>query len=362
MIKSLELFNFRNYSKEQFEFSSKKIVFTGENGQGKTNILEAIYFLSILRSFRTSSIKTLTKINQSAFRIKSEINLNQNFNTIYEIEYSNRRILRIDGNSINKATQFIGGIKTIIFAPNDIQIVTASSIIRRRFINIYLSTLNPAYLNALSEYNTALKIRNNLLKKSSNLQEFIAFEEILAAKGAFLVNMRSETLKNLSDEINKIYLDIKNEENLFNLKYSPLTATCDKNTFLDKLVSDRQKDILKGYTSIGPHCDDFEFRLNGKALRHFGSTGQCRLASLCLKMASINLMKSLSKTTTMGKIIVLVDDVTGELDERTKHAFFNAINNSDQIFFTFTQTPHSDFFTNAEFFTINSGTSTKQHP
>lgn len=358
MIKNLNLVNFRNYTELNLNFSNRKIVFTGANGQGKTNILEALYFLSILRSFRTSSIKAITKINTPGFYIKAEIENNTlQWSRKLEIEYSSRRILKIDGNTVYKASHFITNIKTVVFSPNDIEIITSSSAVRRRFINIFISNVIPEYLNALSEYIEALKTRNLMLKSGASENEFKVFEHIMAQQGAFIIECRKKIFMQLSQKMIETYNSIRNDIKSFQIKYMPDPAGASGiDPFLKKLESTRKKDKTKGYTPYGPHCDDFDIILNGKQLRQFGSNGQCRLAAICLKMAAISVLHS--NKTENNNVIVLIDDVTGDLDEKTKKAFFKTIETTEQTFFTFTEKPQSDIFKNAEFFEVNNGSVT----
>ena len=146
--------------------------------------------------------------------------------------------------------------------------------------------------------------------------------------------------------------DIKGGDPVFSLKYNHNQATAIEASFLAKLADERPKELARGYTLFGPHLDDFEFILEDKSLRHFGSAGQCRLASLCLKMAAVSVMQQDSGDT---KVITLVDDVTGELDEKTRDAFFRVISKSEQTFFTFTEKPADEYFKEAAFYKISNG-------
>jgi DNA replication and repair protein RecF len=360
MIKNLRLVNFRNYSELNLNFSNRKIVFTGTNGQGKTNILEAVYFLSILRSFRTSSIKAMTRISAPGFYIAAEIeHPSLTWSKKLEIEYESRRILKIDGNSVSKASHFITNLKTVVFSPADIEIITSTSAVRRRFINIFASNLVPGYLNALSEYLEALKNRNLMLKSGASEYEFRAYEQIIAQQGAFIIKTRKKIFSLLTDEMVKTYKSINKNITSFNLKYLPDPAgNAGTESYLEKLALSRDKDKNKGYTSYGPHCDDFELILNGKHLRHFGSNGQCRLAAICLKMAAVAVLNS-ENFQNNDNIIVLIDDVTGDLDEKTKKAFFMTVETTEQTFFTFTEKPQSSLFSNASFYKVDNGSVTE---
>jgi DNA replication and repair protein RecF len=353
MISNLTLRNFRNYANLSMSFPEKTNVLVGENGQGKTNLLEAVFFLSMLRSFRTSSIKDLQKIGNKDFFLSASVNTGKGWDELLEIEYSDKRRLRIDSSPIPKASEFIGKIRTVVFSPSDIMLVTESTGLRRRFINMLISSFSKPYLASLNEYADALKMRNALLKEGKpDPASMTAFEQIMSRSGAEIVKKRTEVLNALSSEMLSLISDIKGGDPVFSLKYNFHPATTVESSFLAKLADDRQKELVRGYTLFGPHLDDFEFILEDKSLRHFGSAGQCRLASLCLKMAAVSVME---KDNTDSKVTTLVDDVTGELDEKTRDAFFWAISKSEQTFFTFTEKPGDDYFKDAAFYKISNG-------
>lgn len=353
MINDIVLRNFRNYQNLNVKFSRKINVFTGANGQGKTNLLEAIYFLGILRSFRTSAVKDLDKINSDGFYLSATVDTGKGWDQLLEVEYTDKRRLRIDGVPVYKASEFIGNLKLVAFVPTDIMLVSEGSPLRRRFINMLISAIKPAYLLALNEYAGALKMRNALLKENFDPAAMAAFEKILAEKGSFIVSQRQDVFADLSHEMVKLLKDIRDDVDGFSLKYSPFSGTADETAYLARFVENREKDIARGYSSFGPHSDDFEFLLNGKSLRHFGSNGQCRMASLCLKMASVTIMDQ--ENPDHPRVVTLVDDVTGDLDEKTTDAFFRVIDKSEQTFFSFTEKPVNEFFNDAEMFNIANG-------
>lgn len=353
MVNDLLLKNFRNYENFYIKFSNKVNSFVGINGAGKTNILEAIYFSSLLRSFRTAALKDLAKIGSDGFYISSNLNTGKGWNQLIEIDYRGERHLKIDGELIRKGSEFIGKMNVVVFAPNDIKIVTDGSPLRRRFINMILSSTFPSYLNALNDYNRALKSRNILLKNRSVGGEIEAFEQILAEKGVYILNYRKQFLNKLSDEMLIILQRIRSDVDQFRIRYITHSETVDKDSYLLKFNKDSEKDIARGYTTFGPHVDDFDFVMNSKSLRHFGSTGQCRITSLCLKMATVAIIDR--EKSIDSKIVTLVDDVTGDLDANTKNAFFEVIDKSEQTFFTFTEKPKDLFFENSENFNISNG-------
>jgi len=353
MISSIILRNFRNYANLSIDFPKKTNLLIGENGQGKTNLLEAIFFLSLLRSFRNSSIKDLQKIGNKEFFLSASVDRGKGWDELLEIKYADKRKLSIDSAPIRKASEFIGTIKTVAFSPSDIMLVTESTGLRRRFLNMLISSFNKQYLADLNEYSNALKMRNALLKEGRpDPNAMTAFEQIMARSGTAIVKKRTEVLGLLSSEMLLLISDIKGGDPVFSLKYNFHPVTSLETSYLAKLADERQKELARGYTLFGPHLDDFEFILEDKSLRHFGSTGQCRLASLCLKMAAVTVMQSDSDDS---KVITLVDDVTGELDKKTRNAFFRVISKSEQAFFTFTEKPSDEYFKDAGIFEIKNG-------
>ncbi len=345
MISSLSLRDFRNYSELNLTFKSTVNVFIGQNGEGKTNLLEAIFFISMLRSFRTSQLKDLKKIGGKGFYIKSQVNIGQAWEQLLEVEYLDKRKLRMDGAPVSKASEFIQKFKAVAFSPDDILIVSGSSGLRRRYFDMLISTLHPEYLTILSDYLTVLKTRNVMLRSNNpDLTLMDVYEAMIAEKGCTIVDYRKKACEALKNEINGLINSIKADSVKFDIDYRFHSGTNNNELFQNRLKRDREKDKLKGYTSFGPQVDDFDFLYSGKLLRHFGSTGQCRLLALCLKLGKINLISKLEEGRgEKSKIVVLVDDVTGELDQVTKDAFYRIIKCADQMFFTFTEKIDDDF-------------------
>jgi DNA replication and repair protein RecF len=159
----------------------------------------------------------------------------------------------------------------------------------------------------------------------------------------------------LAEEVLGLLKEFHDDKTEFSVKYRVQHAISDRESYLAKFESERTKEFQKGISLFGPQVDEIDFYYNGKLLRNFGSTGQCRLISLCLKMAEVNILARSGDNEDSGKLIILVDDVTGELDLNTKKSFFKVINKADQAFFTFTENPQDEYFENADIFSINDG-------
>jgi len=356
MIKRLLLNNFRNYKQAEISFNSQNIVFTGRNGQGKTNLLEAVFFLSVLRSFRTSKSGDLKKIGNDSFYLGAEIEKNK-WNEFIEVRYGENgsRKLSIDNFPVLKGSEFINRIRTVVFSPEDINIVNSYSGIRRKFMDILISVIDPLYLNALKDYSVALKNRNALLRGSeADLQSMDVYEDIMAEKSFKIINERRKYKEILIFEVNKLLTALSNK-NIFDIRYSSEIKNISKDFLKNKFYTERTRDFKRGFTGFGPQSDEFELFFSNKLMRNFASTGQCRLISLCLKMAKFNILCQ-NKNSELENVLVLVDDVTGELDEMMREMFFKVISRAGQAFFTFTEKPDFDFFKDCEYYKISDAT------
>ncbi len=353
MIKRIILRNFRNYIDTDLSINSALNVFTGRNGQGKSNLLEAIFFVSTLRSFRTVQIKDLKTIGKDNSYVGAEID-RQSWTEFLEINISDigKRKLSIDRVPVSRASEFIKRIKAVAFSPDDINIISGVSSLRRRMLDMFISMMETEYLSVLHDYSLALKSRNAVIKLDRNINVIKAFEPAMASGGSFIVAQRQKYSGILGSEIENIIKNFFTEKVSFNIKYRNSSGTDDYDRYMAIFERERERDIRRGYTSFGPQLDDFDFNYNHKLLKNYGSTGQCRLISLCMKMAEINI---LSAGKENNNIVVLVDDVTGELDSTTREMFLKVINQARQIFFTFTEKPEDNFFGTATFYEIKDG-------
>ncbi len=342
LIERLELVNFRNYGVGKFQFSSPQVVLFGPNGSGKTNLLESIYFLSILRSFRTISCRELISVGERSFSLKARINKGAYREELRILQtMSGKREVWIDSNSIHRSSEFIREFRTVVFVPEDWNISGGSSSFRRRYFDMMISILDRNYLLALNNYHRALLQRNRALKIKEPSAVTGAFEPEMALNAPYIAKQRYAYAKLIEKEVTRM---LKEDGNLeFSIVYHPNYPTSSAE-YLKMLERDRPKEQLHQFTMTGPQLDDYEFILNGKLLRSYGSTGQIRIISLLLKLAEFNLIKS----TTSEPVVVLIDDVTGDLDEWNKMRFYNIISDAQQQFFTFTELPNQKFFLDAE--------------
>ncbi len=332
MLQRLKLTDYRNYERLDLAFAPGITVLVGDNGQGKTNILEAVYFLSILRSFRTNRIRDLNRWTTRGFTIYGEVEVGEQVHRL-GLEYQDRsRRLRVNGDNIKRASDFIGRFFAVAFIPEDIELVKGSASDRRRFLDISLSQLQPGYLTSLQQYDRALKSRNALLRDSGSDAAARAFDQILAREGAAIIDHRNALFDELKEVLEQTSRDLLPAASELQIRYQPSISGKHEDSreqeILQVLASNRERDRLRGLTHAGPHRDDFTFRLDGKPLGSFGSEGQCRLAALSLKLAKARYFLDRKDA---GEVILLIDDVIGELDQRGRQAFLGTLRQARQV-------------------------------
>lgn len=336
-ITTLKLRNFRNVARGVYEFSASRVLFLGPNGVGKSNLLEAIGFLSVLRSFRGAPVREMTMLDEHEFTIAAKLDCGTYKKQLALREGASGRELFEERKPVSRSSDFIRNFRTVVFAPEDRMIVAGGASHRRRFFDMLISVLEPRYFAALGDCNRALKQRNRALRSGGKGAE--CFDPVLAESAGVLTAFRREYAAMLEKEVNKLMFP----HGVFGVKCR-FSAPEDMGGFLKLLASERARELRRGATLCGPHLDDFELTLDGKSLRSCGSNGQIRLVSLYLKLAEFALVKRLAELP----VLVLADDVTGELDAANTGRFFELTQVADQAFFTFTRRPDAPFFSAAQ--------------
>ncbi len=340
MITKLSLENFRLFEKLDLSFDAESVIISGANGQGKTSVLEAVFYLANLRSFRTVKNAEIRKIGADSFRLSATLN-DGRWNTNLELENGLNKRLKADGVPITKASDFTGKIQTIAFLPDDNAIIGGTSLLRRRFFDMFISMLDPQYFSALQQYSAAVKIRNFLLRSEKFDPDVMrSYHPVIAENGTVIVQKRKTYTKILTDSMRQIFERIRPEFHSFSIRMRSGKDTDTEEMFLKRLNQKTEYDRVRGFTAIGPHLDDFDFIANEKNLRIYGSNGQRRITSFALKMAQFDLAAAKDTKNT----VVIVDDATGDLDYRTKNAFFEKIQTAGQLFFAFTDIENSPLF------------------
>ncbi len=350
-IKKLELENFRNYKKQVFEFSPEKNIIYGLNGQGKTNVIEAIYFFVNGKSYRTSKDNEVINFDSDFCKIKILFNDGERDNK-GEIIIQNKKIVAVNDIPLGKLSELIGFINIVIFTPDMLSVVKEGPGVRRQFLDILISQLKPVYFKTLLNYYKVLINRNNILKRKnkSELSTIAVWNEKLAEYGTVIAKYRYDMI----EKINEVIKNIEFENIKEDLKLEYISGIkndfCDKNEFLKQLESSLPKEIEKGLTLIGPQRDDFEIKMNGKSIKKYGSQGQIRTSVLKLKLTECEIIKQ----STGRKPILLLDDILSELDKKRKEFFMKKIGDM-QIFITCTQKENAANNENAKYFCIENG-------
>lgn len=356
-IKEINLKHYRNYDSAKASFSPNLNVFLGRNAQGKTNFLEAIYFLSLTRSHRTRSDKELIHFNEKEVQVSGEI-VRQNGTITLDINLSDKgRVTEVNHLKQAKLSDYIGAMTVVLFAPEDLQLVKGSPSLRRKFLDIDLGQIKPVYLSDLSNYNHVLRQRNTYLKTAQTVDmAFLSvLDEQLADYGSRVMEHRLNFIEKLSQEADKHHFTISTELEHLTIKYLASVKFNQVDTirqdFLKQLTKNHQRDLFKKNTGVGPHRDDLSFFINDINAT-FGSQGQQRSLILSLKLAEIELIKSI----TGDSPILLLDDVMSELDNHRQLKLLEAIRDNVQTFITTTSLEHlSNLPANLKIFTIQSG-------
>lgn len=325
MIEYVELRNFRNHLNEKFTLNNQVFI-EGDNGTGKTSLLEALYYVSLLKSHRTSDDASLIMHDKPYAKITVKTDKH-----LYEVVIqSDKKHLSLDKVSIKKMSQFIGGYKVIIFSPEDLDLIKGMPRIRRQFLDIEMFQINPDYMNALTSYKKVLNQRNGLLKRLS-LNDDRVFLRILTKRitdeAKVIIHERAKFIQSLNQAFKSHFRHL-NAVDEVEVIYEPNTAIDDLEvTFKSKI----ERDILSKSTNNGPHRDDFLILFNGNPAKDFASQGQQRLMTIALKLAIIDLIKE--------EAIILLDDILSELDDQTTNRIESIFNLGKQVIITGTNNP-----------------------
>lgn len=331
-IKNIKLNNFRNYSNQEIDLEKEINLFVGDNAQGKTNILEAIFLCAIGKSFRAKKEKELIKIDEQNACVEIEFEKSDRIGKI-KIELSEKKNVFINGIKQNKLSDILGNINIVMFSPDDIEILKSGPAKRRRFLNIIISQLRPKYVYCLNMYLKTLEQRNNYLRqikienKPKELLEI--WDEKLAEYANNIFYYRNDFIEKIKNKINKIHNEITENKEEIKVKY--ITDCVDKDKYLKELKNSWDTDIQKGYTTKGIHRDDFYVYINGKQVNIYGSQGQNRTAILSLKLSELEIIYD-----EIGEYpILLLDDFMSELDSKRIENFLKSVSNT-QILITCT--------------------------
>ena len=329
----LRLRDFRNYARLDADFEPGFHLRLGDNAQGKTNILEAVYLMATLRSFRGVGSAQMIRHGQRGYFVGGKI-IGAGEREIKMFWSASEKNLSLDNNPVKKLADYLGVLRAVVFCTEDLQLVKGAARARRRFLDLLLAQTNPAYLPLLQRYMRAVRARNALLKnRSADEAALDSFSQELVKLGDEIIRVRRELVPKFSPLARLAYRRISNDAEELRIEYRPSV----KNDFAVELAQSRARERNFRATLIGPHRDDLQLLLNEKSAAQFGSEGQKRTLAIALKMAQAEFLGGVHGSAP----VLLIDDVMGELDLKRRSGFLplleQARKTSGQVFMTATE-------------------------
>lgn len=330
-IKRLQMLNYRNYNVLDISLGPHVNVFMGDNAQGKTNILEGIYYCAFARSHRTSKDRELINWNADNALLSVSVGRERLDKRIYiSILKDGKKAIQINKIKIKKIGELFGNFNVVMFSPEDLKIIKDSPGVRRKFIDMELCQLNPKYYYNLVQYNKVLNERNSILRNRNINKDILeVYDMQLVEFGYNIIMERLEYIKKLNKYSEKIHSDITSGKEKIEFRYTSTIKDLEniKDNFYALLEKNRVRDSERGITSVGPHRDDFIVLINDIDTKSYGSQGQQRTAVLTIKFASLKIIKEL----TGEHPVLLLDDVLSELDFSRKRYILSTIGDIQTI-------------------------------
>ncbi len=328
-IKKLSLRNFRNYEEAEISFEKGRNLIFGENAQGKTNLIEAVFYLSCLKTFRGVKDSGAVMHEKESCTIDGDFSAyGRDFNISCTVSERGRRLF-VNGVREDKPINHIGLIKTVVFSPDDLQLIKEGPSLRRRFMNMSVSQMKPAYIKALSEHKKLLEHKRKILKDPQRTPSMIEFLDVInegiSEKAAFITKERAAFLSEISEISQGIMKEISNGREKISIKYNCASSIEDpfsdenKERLFEHLRRRRVAELESGMCLVGSHRDDFTVCINGLSAREFASQGQIRSATLALKLSEHRLIEKDCGESP----ILLLDDVLSELDPMRQQFLIN---------------------------------------
>lgn len=328
-IESIQLKNYRNYESLDMKLDKGTNILYGDNAQGKTNILEAIYLGGTTKSHRGSKDREIIKFEEDESHIRMVVSKkNMKYRIDMHLKKNKAKGVAINGLPIKKARELFGIVNLVFFSPEDLNIIKNGPGERRRFIDLELCQLNAIYLTDLSNYNHIVNQRNKLLKDLAFRPELMDTLDIwdlqMAEFGKKIIQARAKFIEKLNEIIQDIHRNLTGNRETLQLVYEPSVTA---ESIEQEIARNRERDLKFKLTTIGPHRDDLCVMVNGIDIRKFGSQGQQRTAALSLKLSEIYLVKEVVKDTP----VLLLDDVLSELDSNRQNYLLNSIHDVQTV-------------------------------
>lgn len=337
IIKSLTLKNFKSYRAETFSFHDRFNLIIGENAQGKTNLLEAIHFLLVFKPFRQLRSEEIISFGTTECRLKGEIQSQSGFDEINILVDDNHKTLKLNNKVVYNTSKVSGRYNVVTFLPTDIDLVKGSPQVRRRYLDSAICSFDPSHLRDLKLYQRALGQRNAILAKTPSLtpDKIEVWDEQLAEIGSHVIQRRLDIISKIEPELNIIYKKTSGIDQEIGIHYeSSIELTSDlERSFKDELKLKFEQDKKRFHTTVGPHRDKISFSISEKDASIYSSQGEAKNLALALKASEIEMIHQYLGRTP----ILLLDDITSELDSNRKKFLFKLLQDfTGQIFITTT--------------------------
>jgi DNA replication and repair protein RecF len=350
---ALSLRDFRNLTRVRLDVPAEGMAIVGDNGHGKTNLLEAIYYFQLLRSARNARDQDIVRFGAQGFHIAAEANVGRRVTLAAAfLRAGKKKKVTVNGAEPTRLSDALGSLPSVMFSPRDVELVSGSPSERRRFLDVALALTSRRYLTALQQYRAALVRRNAALRdaarknEASGIARATVWEPALAEHGAVLWSSRVAWVHRVADDFAKLCTTI-GERGDVRLRYATASATQSAgaegasvselaNRLSESLAAHRSADLRRGLTHPGPHRDDLELSLDGHALRSFGSAGQQRTASIALRLLEAATLRGAGSTP-----LVLLDDPFAELDGRRAARILELLGSSGAVHQTILVVPRS---------------------
>lgn len=367
-IESLKLTNFRNYDNLSINLNPYINIFIGNNGQGKTNILESIYILSLTKSNRYGNDSDVIKFNEKISKIEGIIRRDDLIRKHEIVISSDKKKLLINNKEIHKSKDYISNFCVISFSPLDLEIIKGSPNIRRNMLNIDISQLDKEYVSYLNEYNSIIKMRNEYLKKlningNTDYRYLDILNDKMIEKAVKIYEYRFNYINKINNYISNIFKKITGFTNLIISYENSIGIDCFNeemiiSNYKKKLKRNFNNELMQGVTLIGPHRDDIIFKLNDTDMKLFASQGQQRMAIIALKLSEIMIFKDM-----IGEYpVLLLDDIFSEIDLKKRNKIIKYLGNDIQTIITTTDIDNIDnsLLENSSVYIVNNNKVTKK--
>lgn len=332
-IEHIELINFRNYKRLSLPVSDGATLLLGDNAQGKTNLLEAVFFCCMGRSHRTARDAELISHGENSAFISVRFRTEMGGNTIeIRLDREKRKAILLGGKPISSISGLLGRLRAVLFVPENLFVIKSGMAERRRMFNMDLCTADPVFFASLRDYRRALAQRNTLLRAvrfgEAPREDIYVWDELLARHGYAAANIKAEYMREIGELANRLHKELALPDDELKIEYSPgFPAGTDEEGLLHLLQSELDRDIARQATLHGPHHDRTEVYLNGYDARLFASQGQQRTIALALRLAAMEYIKQKTGETP----VLLLDDVLSELDDKRRDKLFDYISRSQTI-------------------------------